>query len=403
MHLLTILQLIIHTSCFCKNSQSFCSSSISEYSEDIPDTILPGAYDMEQYLPLLQSKSVGLVINHSSLIGNSSLVDSLLKRNVQVKKIFAPEHGFRGDVSAGSEIPDTMDIITGLPIISLYGKYKKPTKEQLQELDILLFDIQDVGVRFFTYISTLHYIMEACAETGLKLIILDRPNPNGHYVDGPVLKPDQKSFIGIHPIPIVYGLTIGELAKMIIGEGWIDTSNKLNITIIPCLNYTHHSKYKLPIKPSPNLPNMLSVWLYPGMCLFEGTSWSLGRGTNAPFQIYGHPDSNLGDTTFVPIETKSAKNPPHVNKKCKGFSLRSFNEEDAFQRRSIYLDPLLSAYKQMPDSFFLKNNFFNKLVGNSDLKIQIQQGLSESQIRKSWEPELDLYLQKRKKYLLYKD
>jgi uncharacterized protein YbbC (DUF1343 family) len=366
-------------------------------------TILPGAYQTKQYLPLLKHKSVGLVINQTSMIGNTSLLDSLLHLGVDVKKIFIPEHGFRGTDSNGATISNSTDQKTGLPLISLYGKNKKPKSTDLEDLDLIIFDIQDVGVRFYTYISTLHYIMESCAEHHIELLVLDRPNPNGFYIDGPVLDTQFRSFIGMHPIPIVYGLTIGELSKMIQGEQWIKSAKSLKLKVIPCQNYTHRSHYILPIAPSPNLPNPLSILLYPSLCLLEGTTVSLGRGTPFPFQLYGHPEFTKGDTVFTPKENVGAKDPPFNGISCRGFSLTNTSLASCYLSKQINLKPILNAKQCLKDGslFFLKNDFIHKLAGTQDLKNQIEHNCSEANIRQSWQENLNQYKAKRLKYLIY--
>ncbi|MFZ1299257.1 MAG: DUF1343 domain-containing protein [Saprospiraceae bacterium] len=371
-----------------------------------PKIILPGAYRMDSYLNLLDGKRVGLVVNQSSKLGQVHLVDTLLAKKIQIVKIFAPEHGFRGDVEAGGAIENQFDLKTGLPIVSIYGKKSKPSSEDLKDVDCLLFDIQDVGVRFFTYISTLHYVMEACAENGVPLIVLDRPNPNGFYVDGPVLDSCCKSFIGVDPIPIVYGMTIGELAKMIKGEAWIKSGDKLQLKIIPCSNYSHKSYYELPINPSPNLKNQLAVLLYPSLCFFEGTSVSLGRGTDWPFLIYGHPlFFNKYPFSFTPLSRTEAINPPWKNQMCFGNDLRTVNLMDLRKSKKIQLKYLIDAFQKMPnkDSFFLKNLFFDKLAGTTSLRKNLIAGNTEAEIRKTWQPAIKKFMDKRKKYLLYED
>ncbi|MBK7466681.1 MAG: DUF1343 domain-containing protein [Saprospiraceae bacterium] len=367
--------------------------------------VIVGAQRMSEYLPILQNKKVALVVNHTSLVNGVHLLDTLLAQKIKVTKVFAPEHGFRGDMSAGAIIKDQKDQKTGVPLISLYGKKKKPMPEDLANVEVVLFDIQDVGVRFFTYISTLHYVMEACAENGKQLILLDRPNPNAHYVDGPVLNMKYSSFVGMHPIPIVYGMTIGELAQMIQGEKWIGASNKLQMKIVNCLHYTHSDRVVLQDKPSPNLPNEKSILLYPSICLFEGTSVSLGRGTTAPFQIYGHPDFPVLDTSYTPIDIPGAKDPPHESLLCHAVSLQGISNEEVRSTGAIQLSYLLDSYKKLGKSndFFLKNLFFDKLAGTEELRLQVKAGVKESDIRKSWQPKLKEFKQIRKKYLIYKD
>lgn len=360
--------------------------------------ITPGAYQTGDYLPLIKDKKVALVVNQTSMVVTSHLVDTLLSLNVNLTKVFAPEHGFRGDADAGETVKSGVDVKTNLPIISLYGDNKKPTASQLADVDVIIFDIQDVGTRFYTYISTMHYMMEACAENNKLMIILDRPNPNGMYVDGPVLKPAYQSFVGMHPIPVLHGLTVGELAKMINGEGWLTNKVQCNITVIPVNNYSHKNHYSLPVKPSPNLPNDLSIKMYPSLCLFEGTVISVGRGTYKPFQQIGHPDFKWMPHVFTPqcIEGMD-KNPKYENQKCYGidFSQKDFSG-------GFTLTYLIDFYRKYKGEDFF-NDYFNKLAGTGELKEQIQQGLLEPEIRQSWVKELSSYKKIRKKYLLYED
>ena len=366
--------------------------------------IITAAQQTNVYLPFLKNKRVGLVANQTSMIGDTHLVDSLLKLGVKVKKVFSPEHGFRGNADAGEHLKNYKDAKTGIPVIALYGKNYKPLASDLKGLDIILFDIQDVGVRFYTYISTMHYVMEACAENKIQLMILDRPNPNGHYVDGPVLEKEYKSFVGMHPIPVVHGLTIGELAGMINAEGWLSNGIKCDLTIIPCDRYSHQDLYSLPVKPSPNLPNMKAVYLYPSLCFFEGTVISVGRGTDKPFEVFGHPDLKTGNFSFVPRSIQGAsKNPPYLGISCYGYELSQFADLYIKTYKKLYLFWLLQTYKDFPtkDEFF--NDFFNKLAGNGKLMQQIKDGKTEEEIRNSWEPQLSNYREMRKKYLLYQD
>ena len=359
--------------------------------------IKTGAEQLDLLLPKLQDKRVAFLVNHTAVIGRTHLVDSLQKRGVDIKKILSPEHGFRGNADAGETVTDGVDTKTGLPVISLYGNNKKPTAEQLSDVDIVVFDIQDVGVRFFTYISSLHYLMEACAEQNKKLIVLDRPNPNGSYVDGPLLDPALKSFVGMHPIPIVHGLTVGELAQMINGEGWLEGKRKCELEIIKLKNYTHQTPYTLPIKPSPNLPNQQSVLLYPSTCLFEGTALSVGRGTQHPFEWIGHPDLKNQPFQFTPISIEGmAKKPPHENEVCFGIDLST--EKTG---KEISLKYLIQFYNQFADKeeFFIP--YFDKLVGTKQLKEQIKMGMTERQIKATWKKELDRYRNLRKRYLIY--
>lgn len=363
--------------------------------------IKTGADQTEKYFPLLKGKNIALVVNQTSIICKTHLVDTLISANYSIKKVFAPEHGFRGTADAGEHVKNHIDTKTGLPIISLYGNNKKPTKEQLLNIDLMIFDIQDVGVRFYTYISTMHYVMEACAEYKIPFIILDRPNPNGFYVDGPVLQPKFQSFVGLHPIPIVHGLTVGELAQMINKEKWLEKEQPCELTIIPCQNYSHKSNYSLPVKPSPNLPNDLSIALYPSLCLFEPTEVSIGRGTPFPFQVVGTPDSKqIGKFSFTPKSiTGMSKHPKHENKICYGIDFRKESP------KNFNLETLLLFYKnsQNKSKFFTNPSFFNLLAGNDVLIEQIKRGDSYEQIKRSWEPQLKEYLILRSKYLLYPD
>ncbi len=395
--------------------------AVAALGQDQKAPIIPAAERMEVYLPLLKGKSVGVFANQTSVVGNSHLVDTLLKRGVRIKKIFAPEHGFRGSADAGENINKEVDEKTGIPIISLYGSRQKPIAADLEDVDILLFDIQDVGVRFYTYISSLQEFMEAAFENGKPLMILDRPNPNGFYVDGPVLNMKFRSFVGMQPVPIVYGMTLAEYAFMIAGEKWL--SEKANqrydyyrsaknspdtpfhFQVIKCGNYNHNSKYMLPVKPSPNLPVMQSVYLYPSVCFFEGTAISLGRGTDKPFQQFGHPSLNADLYSFTPRSVEGAKNPPLLNQTCYGFDLSGIDALKEINGR-LQLKWLIQAYRLFPDKekFFLSNGgYFNKLVGNDVLIQQIKDGKSEQEIKNSWEPALREFKKIRKKYLIYAD
>ena len=374
-------------------------------------SILPGAYQTDNYLPLLQGKNVAMVVNHTSLIDKTHLVDSLLGSGVTVKQIFAPEHGFRGEAGAGDLIKDGTDSTTGLPIFSLHGKHKKPTPEQLEGIDMVVFDIQDVGARFYTYISTMHYVMEACAEQGTAMLILDRPNPNGFCIGGPVRQPGLESFLGMHPIPIVHGLTVGELASMINGEGWLPDSMQCEVQVIPVQNYTHSDRYHVPVRPSPNLPNDQAINLYASLCLLEGTVVTLGRGTDFPFQVYGHPNKAFAEVTadadtftFVPKAIPGVvKYPKHENQPCYGADLRAVEPLDQFTLKYV-----LKAHEQaqaggISDKDFFLTKTFRILAGTDVLQQQIIDGLSEEEIMQSWEPELKAYKKMRKGYLLYED
>jgi uncharacterized protein YbbC (DUF1343 family) len=364
--------------------------------------IATGAKRIDKYLPLLQGKNVALVANITSMINNTHLVDTLLQLKVNVKKIFSPEHGFRGLADAGEKVGNQKDSKTGLPIISLYGKHKKPTKEDLAGIDIVVYDMQDVGVRFYTYISTMSYCMEACAENNKPFVVLDRPNPNGYYIDGPVLDPKWKSFLGLHPVPLVYGMTCGEYAQMVNGEGWLAEGKKCNLTVIPLINYTHQVSYELPVKPSPNLPNMTAVYLYPSLGLFEGTIMSVGRGSDWPFQVVGHPALKNYKMTFTPKPTAGAKNPKYEGLECKGFDLRVFGDEVIKVSRQLYLFWLIETYAELKRPDFFDENF-NYHAGNDLLQKQIKEGKPEEEIRKSWKADIDKFKLVRKKYLLYKD
>ncbi|TFV97891.1 DUF1343 domain-containing protein [Algoriphagus kandeliae] len=362
--------------------------------------VLTGSERSDLYLPLLKGKKVGIVANQTSIMpqsNNKHVVDFLLENGVALKKVFVPEHGFRGTADAGEKVDNSIDQKTGLNIVSLYGNNKKPSASQIQDLDVLIFDLQDVGVRFFTYISTMHYVMEAAAENGKQVIIFDRPNPLGDYVDGPIRKEGFESFVGMHPIPIVHGLTVGELAKMINGEKWLKGGLQVELEIIPVKNWVHDQEYHLPIKPSPNLPNDLAIRLYPSTCFFEGTVVSLGRGTLFPFQVYGYPDPKFGDFTFTPISIDGmSKNPPHQDKLCYGQDLRTQSLDHQFTLRF-----LLQAFNdsEMGEKFF--NNYFNTLSGTDELKKQILEGKSEQEIRETWKKELEEYKILRNNYLIY--
>ena len=384
-------------------------------------TIKPGAERMEVYLPLLKGKSVAVFANQTSMVKNLYLVDTLIKSGIKITKIFGPEHGFRGNAAAGEHVENGLDTKTGIPVISLYGDHKKPTAADFKDVDVLVFDIQDVGVRFYTFISSLEYFLEAALENHKPLLILDRPNPNGFYVDGPVLDKKFKSFVGMQPIPIVYGLTMGEYAMMLVGEKWLsakaNTINDYNVTtqltadtpfhvqVIKCSNYNHNSKYILPVMPSPNLKDMQSIYLYPSTCFFEGTVLSEGRGTDKPFQIYGHPDLPKTLFAFTPKPNAGAKSSKCFYQQCYGWNISGTTEQILKTLNCrIELQYLLNAYLLFPgkDSFFLKNNFFNKLAGNDILMQQVKDGKTATAIRQSWEPELSNFKKIRQKYLLYK-
>lgn len=358
-----------------------------------------GAENFESYLPLLKDKKAGIVTNQTGILSKEKhLVDFLIEQNINLQKIYAPEHGFRGTADAGELIVDGKDTKTNLPIISLYGNNKKPKPEQLEGIDVLVFDLQDVGARFYTYISSLHYVMEACAENNIPLLVLDRPNPNGTIIDGPILEKEHKSFVGMHEIPVLHGMTIGEYAKMINGEKWLKDGLQCNLTVIPCLNYAHDMKYSLPVKPSPNLPNDQSINLYASLCFFEGANVSLGRGTEKQFQIYGSPflPESEFDFSFTPKPNFGAKDPVHNGKLCFG--------EDLTEIRKVHrleLKWLLKAYENTVDKTVFFNDFFTKLAGTKKLREQIEAGMTEKEIRKTWQEGLEQFKEVRKKYLIY--
>jgi uncharacterized protein YbbC (DUF1343 family) len=407
-----------------KNTQTMSGNTSAQ-------TIIPAAERLTEYLPQLKGKKVAVFANQTSTIGDKHLVDVLQSNGVTIKVVFGPEHGFRGTADAGEKVETAIDKATGVQVVSLYGKKRKPSKEDLEDIDVMLFDIQDVGVRFYTYISSLQDYMETAIEQNIPLMVLDRPNPNGHYVDGPVLETKYKSFIGMQPVPVVYGMTIGEYAKMLLEEGWLSkeamgayTQNVLaatyppgakyfGLTVIPNANYTHKSMYILPVKPSPNLPEIQSIYWYPSTCFFEGTVLSEGRGTHKPFQIFGHPSLPKNLYSFTPNPTEGAKASKLYGQVCYGWNLSDTPEEVLKKTGShIQLSWLLNAYKLFPekDKFFIlpksgnaDESFFNKLAGNAILMQQIKNGTSEEAIRKSWEPKLNEFKNIRKKYLLYPD
>ena len=357
------------------------------------------AQQMDDYLPLLKGKKVGVVGNQTSLVGTKHLVDALLDKGINIKKIYTPEHGFRGAADAGAKVNNGKDEKTGIPIVSLYGKTKKPTPEMLQGIDVILFDLQDVGVRFYTYISTLTYVMEAAAENNIPVIVLDRPNPNGFYVDGPILKSENKSFVGMHAVPVVYGMTIGEYGKMVNGEKWLKSGVHCDLTVIPINNYNRNAIYELPVKPSPNLPNWESVYLYPTLCFFEGSIVSVGRGTETPFQVFGHPNMR-GEYSFTPKSTSGASKPLLEGQRCRGENLVEFAHGYAFNDNQLHLKWIIEAYQQLGDKDFF-TSYFHLLSGDKKLRSQIEQGLSADEIRASWKDEIDAFMKIRNKYLMY--
>lgn len=408
-----LLFVFILVSCGSKAEKESAQNNKVPQQTQHDNAIVVGANQTDSYLPLLNGKSVGVVANQTSVVfkqiasthknepgndGYTHLVDSLVSLGVSVKKVFAPEHGFRGTADAGEMVKDGVDVKTGVPIISLYGKNKKPSAEQLEGLDIVIFDIQDVGVRFYTYISTLHYVMEACAENSIPVLILDRPNPNGHYIDGPVLEKEHKSFLGMHPIPLVHGMTIGEYAQMINGEGWLTNNLQCDISIISLKNYTHNKPYSIPIRPSPNLPNDQSIKLYPSLGLFEGTNVNAGRGTEFQFQRYGAPFLNKEEMalTYTPIANFGAKYPKHKGELCYGEDLTKEVPE------TMTLKWIIKAYESTSDkSLFFNTAGFTKHAGTSKLQEQIVSGQTETQIKASWKQDLDHFKNTRNKYLIY--
>ncbi|MBX2906394.1 MAG: DUF1343 domain-containing protein [Taibaiella sp.] len=365
----------------------------------------PAAETPSGYLQMLAGKRVAVVVNQTSTTQGTLLPDLLLSKGINLRKIFVPEHGFRGTEDAGAHIENGSDKSTGLPVISLYGKNKKPTEGQLADIDILVYDLQDVGVRFYTYISTMEYCMEACAAHGKKFLVLDRPNPNGFYVDGPILEQKHSSFVGMQAVPIVYGMTAGEYAQMLKGEKWIDGAESLDLEVIKCTNYDHRSKYKLPVPPSPNLKTMEAIYAYPSLCLFEGTVISMGRGTDMPFRQYGCPEfSGKFRYTFTPHSMQGAAKPPYEGKQCYG-ELVAGTEKEILQELGgkLRLHWLIKAFKQYPTKAKFFTSFFTSLAGTETLRQQIEAGKSEKEIRDSWQPALDNFNKVRKKYLLYRD
>ena len=393
-----VVCLFVTVSCTGQPAQKTASATQSPVND--MRLIQTGAEQTNLYLPALKGKRVGLVVNHTSTIGKTHLADSLLSLGIAVKTIFAPEHGFRGEATDGEKIANGRDPRTGVMIASLYGANRKPSPVQMDSLDVLIFDIQDVGTRFYTYISTMHYVMEACAETKKPLIVLDRPNPNGHYIDGPVLDPKFKSFVGMHPIPVVHGLTVGELARMINGEGWLGPGRSCPLTVIPVKNYTHQTPYVLPVRPSPNLPNQQAVLLYPSLCFFEGTVVSVGRGTDKQFQVIGSPYTKYGPYTFTPVDKPGAKDPPLEGQLCYGLDVSKV----VVSKNGMMLDYFFDFFNRASDKskFFLANNGIDRLAGTDQLRLQMLAGVPAQKIRAGWQPALNAYKQNRQKYLLYR-
>lgn len=372
-------------------------------TEKTDDDITTGAEQTELWLPMLKGKNVAVVANHTSKINNAHLVDSMLAMGIKVVKIFSPEHGFRGVADDGEEVASGIDEKTKLPVVSLYGDHRKPTEKDLKGIDIVVYDIQDVGARFYTFISTMTYCMEACAEQKKTFLVLDRPNPNGYYVDGPVMEKEYMSWVGLHAVPIVYGMTIAEYAKMVNEEKWLTNGVHCDLKWISCKNYTHDDQYQLPVRTSPNLPNMASVYLYPSLCLFEGTVMSIGRGTDFPYQVVGHPKLKNAAFTFKPSPHPGAKTPLYNGEICFGHDLHEFANLYIRDYKGIYLFWLMGCYKDMPDKDKFFNAYFEKLAGTATLKQQIIAGTPEEQIRAGWVPAIVKFKLIRKKYLLYPD
>lgn len=398
------LLLLIFFVCCAGHKNVLANAKITQTDNDFQQNAFQtGAENTTAYFSLLKAKKVGVVTNQTGIVRKKSnpneyesLVDFLLENGISLQRIYAPEHGFRGTADAGEHIKDGKDTKTGLPIISLYGNNKKPKPEHLEGIDVMIFDLQDVGVRFYTYISTLHYVMEACAEQNIPLIALDRPNPNGSIVDGPILEMEHKSFVGMHPIPVLHGMTIGEYAKMINGEKWLKEGIQCPLTVIPCLHYKRSMSYDLPVKPSPNLPNAKSVNLYASLCLFEGTPVSVGRGTNKQFQVYGSPDLQNMPFQFTPMPNEGAKKPLHEGKVCFGEDLSKHPDLNVFR-----LEWLLKAYKQSVKQKSFFEPFFVKLAGTKNLQAQIEAGWTEEQIRETWQKGLTDFKKRRQPYLIY--
>jgi len=381
---------------------SACLSCTSNSGISFNRDVIPGAVRFGEYTKLLEGKSVAIVANQTSMAGKNHLVDTLLSSGINIKMIFAPEHGFRNLADAGESIVDGKDPLTGVAVVSLYGSQTKPAPDNLAGIDYVIFDIQDVGTRFYTYISTMTLVMESCAENNVKLIVLDRPNPNGFYFDGNILDTAYRSFVGMHPVPIAHGMTVGEYAGMVNGEGWLKGGIRCDLTVIKCDNYDHSTYYELPVKPSPNLPNQTSVYLYPSLCFFEGTVISCGRGTSFPFQVYGNPDLPDRGFSFTPESIPGAKNPLHLGKKCFGRDMRNAINDKIVPSPMLHLEWVIDAYNDYPakDKFFTR--YFDTLGGGPGIREQIQKGMSAEEIRATWKEGLEKFGAVRAKYLLYK-
>lgn len=366
--------------------------------------VVTGAEHSGRYYSLIHGKRVGLVVNSASVSGGILLPDRLLRDSMDIRLIFSPEHGFRMQAEAGEKVDHSIDAETGIRVVSLYGKNRKPSSDDMREVDVILFDLQDVGVRFFTYISTMTYMMEACYDAGIPMIVLDRPNPNGFYIDGPVLEPEFKSFVGLHPVPVVYGMTIGEYAMMVNGEGWLPGKKRCSLTVIPLTGYTRNQVYAPIVRPSPNLPDINAILLYPSLCFFEGTTVSVGRGTPFPFEVYGHPAFDSTRFSFIPLPVPGmSSDPPHNGVRCYGEDLRNYYTRNPHKKGRIDLEWLIMGYRKMKSNGQYFNAYFNQLAGTSELRYQIEKGLSEKKIRDSWRPGLERFRKIRSKYLLYPD
>ncbi|MDD3740953.1 MAG: DUF1343 domain-containing protein [Bacteroidales bacterium] len=406
-NILLLLALSIFVACTNSAKTNVNNKTFENENENADTLIYPGIYQTDLYLNLISDKKIGIVSNQTGMVNNVHLVDTLISLGFDVLKVFCPEHGFRGTADAGQTVETGTDDKTGIIITSLYGKNKKPTPEQLADLDIVVFDLQDVGVRFYTYISTLHYVMEACAESNIPLIVLDRPNPNAHYIDGAILDTaNYRSFIGMHPVPVVYGMTIGEYAQMINGEKWLRNGIQCNLTVIPCKNYTHKTKYSLPVKPSPNLPNDRSIELYPTLCFFEATTLSLGRGTDKQFQILGHPSLSVVEEasfTFTPMPNEGAKDPVLNGQLCYGFDLSENSSIFKWENDKLNIGLIIELYKLFPKNeiFFKKTNSIELLSGYAEFRKQIENGVSEEEIRNGWSKGIEEFKLVRTKYLIY--
>jgi uncharacterized protein YbbC (DUF1343 family) len=379
----------------------FLSFLIFPYCSGIQKGPIPGANQIDKYSSIIKGKSIAILANQTSTVGKTHLVDTLVSLGMNIKAIFAPEHGFRNLADAGETIENGKDPRTGIPLISLYGSHLKPTPADLSGIDVVIYDIQDVGTRFYTYISTLHYIIEACAENHIKCLVLDRPNPNGFYFDGNILDTAYKSFVGMDPVPVVHGMTVGEYAGMLNGEGWLKGGVKCDLVVVKCLNYSHSVLYELPLKPSPNLPNQNSVYLYPSICFFEGTALSLGRGTAFPFQVYGSPLLPDKGFSFTPQSVPGAKNPPLLGVKCYGKDLRDAMQKKLVPSPGLHLEWIIKAYNEFPDKEKFFTSYFDVLAGGPVLREQIRKGMTADEIKATWKEGLEKFGKIRDKYLLY--